>query len=496
MSKMTIGRQLLLGVAALLLVLVLLSASSLRTVSHLGTALDGAVNQTARELDQLSSLQREFHSLRSMATRNQTAHSVHHLEKTANSGAAGACSACHTSEPAAQAALEYEKSVDAVRGKVRQLRDLSTDASVRNSLVQMDASLAEWLKENREYLTLADRGDFDSAHNVLLEKMYPRLEKLEKTTEQVAARQQALLAEVNQNAQQAIRLSRGLAIALIILNLAIGAGVLWVVRGIIARLRGMAEELSGGAEQVAAAATQVLSSSRTLAEGASQQSATLEETLASTSEINEMAQRNTENARQASTVVAGSESQSQEASRSLEQMLSAMTEIRNSNEQITRIISDIDQISLRTSILALNAAVEAARAGDAGQGFAVVADEIQQLAENCAEAARKTAELVGATTRASLDGQERVAGTAASIGQLLSGAGKLRSLVAGVSDGSEAQARSLAGVTDAIHSVGSVVQQSAAASEESAAAATQLANQANALQDLVGRLRSMVVEPS
>lgn len=263
------------------------------------------------------------------------------------------------------------------------------------------------------------------------------------------------------------------------------SAVLESIRKINSNLSDTLAQIGMSAEQVSSGSEQVSTGAQALAQGATEQASAVEELSATITEIANNAKKNAENGEMAMHQSQESGNLVLESSKYMEEMVEAMGNISQSSQEIGRIISTIENIAFQTNILALNAAVEAARAGSAGKGFAVVADEVRNLATKSDQAAKATKELIDHSIESVQGGNEIVKKVSDALSKTVEASNLAMGSLQEITKAVEAEAESIAQVTEGIDQISSVVQTNSATSEESAAASEELSSQASLMKDLM-----------
>ena len=256
------------------------------------------------------------------------------------------------------------------------------------------------------------------------------------------------------------------------------------------RLQGVMRGIATNTGALRTGTGEISSAADDLSRRTEQQAASLEETAAALDEITATVRKTAESAKHAQGVVSRTREDAQVSGIVVQQAVVAMDNIKQSSNQITQIISVIDEIAFQTNLLALNAGVEAARAGDAGRGFAVVASEVRALAQRSAGAAREIKALISASAEQVASGVKLVGDTGESLGRIVSQVNELTAIVSEIAGSAHEQAAGLAQVNTAINHMDQVTQQNAAMVEQSTAASRALAQETEELARLTATFQT------
>lgn len=254
---------------------------------------------------------------------------------------------------------------------------------------------------------------------------------------------------------------------------------------ISASMGSVMENIADSASQVAGGADELAHAALGLAEGASTQAAAVEELVATTGTVVEQVQESRAGAERSAQETEQVTIMMEKSQKQMNQMMEAMTNIKNTSHRVVGIIQTIEEIADQTNLLSLNASIEAARAGEAGKGFAVVASEIGKLAEESSKAANNTRDLIGISLEEVEKGNEIAEMVVESLQETVKAVDRVNDLIKNTAENAIDQAQSMEQIRMGIEEISGGIQDNSATAEESSATSEQLAAQSAMLNDMV-----------
>lgn len=237
------------------------------------------------------------------------------------------------------------------------------------------------------------------------------------------------------------------------------------------KLQAMIRQVSDGVGKLNESSVMIRGSVMAMADSATAQASSVEETTAALEEMGVTISQNADNARDTGVMAVSAAEDARSGQDVISNALQAL-------QAIAQRIQIIDDIAYQTNLLALNAEIEAARAGEHGRGFAVVAGEVRKLAESSKQAATDVIQLA-----------EQTSGVAEEAGRLLDRiVPQVVRTAELVQDISNASSEQLAGISQITQAVLQIEQ----ATRENADLAAALLHAANTIDDRMGELRGQM----
>ncbi len=259
------------------------------------------------------------------------------------------------------------------------------------------------------------------------------------------------------------------------------------IKALIEQMTDMLTNIHQAAAQVSMGSDNLSEAAQVLAEGSTDQAASVEEMQATITTISDGIQSTASQLKEAYLNAKKYSELAETSSSDMATLMESMSRISVSTQQIAHIISDIEDIASQTNLLSLNASIEAARAGEAGKGFAVVADQIRTLAEQSAKSAVDSRSLLENVLHEVADGNTITQHTSESLKDVVDGVENIASTSKDLSDISADQSVAMNQATEGINRISEIVQSNAATAQETSATSQELTAEATCMADLVSK---------
>jgi methyl-accepting chemotaxis protein len=248
--------------------------------------------------------------------------------------------------------------------------------------------------------------------------------------------------------------------------------------------------INQSSSEVDSGALQMSNASQLLASGSVQQASAIEQLTATIEEFAQETKNCTNNTNNVHNLSIQSAEKIKTQENDINNLISAITDIKNKSEHISSIVKTIDDIAFQINILSLNATIEAARAGEAGKGFAVVANEVGNLANKSAAAVQEIENLINQTLNAISTGVDTVNHTVNSITEVAILSQEINTLIDEVALDINKEQEQINQISQGINQISEVVQQNSATAEETAASSEELSGQVSILKQSNQKLKT------
>lgn len=239
-------------------------------------------------------------------------------------------------------------------------------------------------------------------------------------------------------------------------------GLLMSMRQMKTQMNDVMSHINEISSLVTAGSNNLAQASQEIAEGATNQSAAIEELQATFADITDGVEKASEKLNDTYRIAQEYAEEADHSHTEMQGMVDVIGRINDTSKQIENIISEIEDIASQTNLLSLNAAIEAARAGEAGKGFAVVAEQIRSLSDQSAKAAVDTRQLIESAIAVSNEGNEAAERVSTSIEKVINGMKEVADSSQKLSEIAEEQAKAMEQAEAGINQISDVVQSNSA----------------------------------